>query len=494
MIVRGVPILAMLVTLVLDALPALAHPLGNFTVNHLAKISVGRERVNVRYVLDLAEIPSFQIMRQRNADGRFDRAQLEAWARSVTPTVLAGFTLTADDAPVTLTADAPRARMHPGAGGLPLLYWRVDLHGKLPAARDTRTLRSLRAADRVYVGRIGWKDIIVAPQREPTNELLSYPNALLGSPRRISAIAASIAPSGAAMHVIAEGETVPAPAGSASQVRSNTLSDLLARGSSNPFAVLLTVFVAVGLGALHALEPGHGKTLLAVSLAGARASAKEALILAAGLTFAHTIGVLLLGIALLLTARWIVPEVVYPWITVASGTAVACLGAGALARYVHAHGDDHEHGHAHTSPRDHPLSFGSVVLVAMSGNIAPCPAALVVLLTALMLHHVVYGMIVILAFSLGLAALLTAMGIGVVRGACWISRRPELDRIVAHAPLFSACAISLIGAVMIGRGLERSPLFGTPALGVTLLVLCAIAGYAMSRRHTHARDYGRSNV
>src|SRR4029077_6556674 len=124
--------------------------------------------------------------------------------------------------------------------------------------------------------------------------------------------------------------------GQPSQARPNALSDMLARGRSTPLIFILTLLAAIGLGALHALEPGHGKTLLAVSLVGARATPKQALLLATGLTIAPTAGVLLLGVALLFAARWIVPEAIYPWITFASGLIVASLGASSLARYVRA--------------------------------------------------------------------------------------------------------------------------------------------------------------
>lgn len=512
---KSVSLLITLALVLAATLPAAAHPLGNFTINHLVKIRVAGDHVYARYVLDLAEIPTFQVMRARSASGRFDRAELARWAASVTPTILSDFTLTVDGKRVVLFADAPHARTRPGAGGLPLLYWTADLHAALPRTHRERTLTAI---DRVYQGRLGWKDIVVAPQAEPTHELLHYPGALLGSPRQVSAVSATLAASGAAIGIVAQEQAPPAPAGSSSQVRSNTLSDMIARGSSSPLFVLLTLLTAIGLGALHALEPGHGKTLLAASLVGARATSKQAVILAAGLTFAHTIGVILLGLAMLFAARSIVPEDIYPWITIGSGIAVAVLGARSLARYLHG-AAPHDHGHAlgahdharddhlhhggargqdHIIPGNEPLSFANVVLVAMSGNIAPCPAALVVLLTALTLHQVAYGMVVVVAFSVGLAALLTAMGLGFVRGAAWISTRKEFDRLIANGPMLSASVISLIGAIMIGRGFSDSPAFHASALTVAALVACAIAGYALSaghaHTHAHADEPGRADV
>ena len=150
---------------------------------------------------------------------------------------------------------------------------------------------------------------------------------------------------------------------------------MLARGTGDPAVVALTLLVAVLLGALHALEPGHGKTLLAVSLVGARATMKQAAILAAALTVAHTAGVLALGLAINAFKSYFVPETIYPWITLLSGVAIAIVGARAVERqirlrrplaHVHAHGHDglhdhdhvhvhhaHGHGHGHAHPHAH---------------------------------------------------------------------------------------------------------------------------------------------
>jgi nickel/cobalt transporter (NicO) family protein len=299
-----------------------------------------------------------------------------------------------------------------------------------------------------------------------------------------------------------------------SQARSNTLSDMLARGVHNPLWVVITLVVAIGLGALHALEPGHGKTLLAVSLVGARATSAQALQLAFALTLAHTAGVLALGIILVFAAGWIVPERIYPWITLLSGAVVAFMAASALERTVrknrgaqhdhvglahshesstryphpttgnHSHGHDHGHQHDHALLDGQALSFRKVVLLAMSGNIAPCPAALVVLLAALTLHEITYGLVVIVAFSLGLALVLTALGIGLVRSAAWIATRPHFDKLTAHAPLASACIIAVIGSLMLAQGAGAT--LQTPPVLVALLTLVAIASFAFAPGHTHA--------
>lgn len=462
----------------------------------MVKISVAHGVVGVRYVLDMAEIPTFQVMRSENASGRFNAAQLDAWARDEVKEIQPSIFLGAGASRLMLMPERHAATIRSGAGGLPTMYWTATFGAKLPLGANRITVR-----DDTFAGRIGWKDIVVAPATEPTDELRHYPSALIGSPRSLTAVNIDIL--AGRLHVtplaIESGSAAPQKA---SQVRSNALSDMLARGTSNPWFVVLTLLAAIGLGALHAAEPGHGKTLLAVSLVGARATPKQALLLALGLTVAHTAGVLLLGAVLLLAARWVVPESIYPWITLASGAAVTALGASALARFVkssrgRAHEHDHAHAHHHdrlsTITGDGQLSFRGVMLVAMSGNVAPCPAALVVLLAALTIHEVGYGLAVIVAFSIGLACVLTALGIACVRGAAWISSLPALARLAAFGPLASACVISVIGAVMLGQAAAAGAFDAPPAL-VVLLALSAIALAAFSPGHTHSHEHSHAHA
>ena len=507
-----------------------AHPLGNFTINHLSEISLGGNRAHVRYVLDMAEIPTYATMRERDASGHLSSTQLASWAHDQATETAKALTLSIDGSPLPLTLTAASARTRPGAGGLPTLYLVADYTS--PLTSDARTLRgALTYIDATFPGRLGWRDAIVAPQTEPTRELTVYPSALLGSPRETSAISATLI-AGRAAHVAATSETTEATtaaAPSAGLARSNQLADMLVSGSRSPWFVVLTLLVAIGLGALHALEPGHGKTLLAVSLVGARATFSQAAILAAALTVAHTAGVLALGFAIILLKGTLVPENIYPWITLVSGLAVAIIGARAIQRQIqarmpiahaHAHGHDEAHGHAHEHehhphghshahddhghahhdhshddeaharshaiPGSKPLKFGPTVLAAMSGGVAPCPAALVVLFAAISQNVLAYGLVAIVFFSVGLAATLTGLGIGVVRGAAWLQNRPAFDRFVRFAPLVSAIVISSIGAIMVGQGAVEGGFVTTPIL-VSLIAALAIAGYAFSHPFAHRR-------
>jgi ABC-type nickel/cobalt efflux system permease component RcnA len=304
----------------------------------------------------------------------------------------------------------------------------------------------------------------------------------------------------------------------AGAARMDDLTTVLARNLSDPVVLIGALLIAIGLGALHALEPGHGKTLLAVSLVGARATVPQAAILAAALTLAHTAGVLVFGVVVLTLARYIVPEALYPWVALASGLFVAVLGARALAKELqrrhrrrtetraeaharaaaavfamHAHDhaalDDEAHARAHAIPGTAPLRFRDALIAAASGNVAPCPAALVVLLAAIATHRIGWGLVLIVAFSVGLALTLTGLGVAVVRGAAWLTKRPQFDRFARSAPLFTAAIISTIGAWMIGEALAAQGLSVAPA-AIALLVLAAIAAYSIVR--TTARPFWKA--
>ena len=159
---------------------AQAHPLGNFTINHLTAVHTSRGVVRLIYTLDIAEIPTFQIIHAAPPDP-WTPAQLQRWAYDEAAIVVSGLNIGVDGQRQVLAARDPSARLRPGAGGLPTLYWRASFI--VPV--DPRSVHRMRIEDRVYADRhVGWRDVVVAPATEPTHALTSYPNALIGSPRR----------------------------------------------------------------------------------------------------------------------------------------------------------------------------------------------------------------------------------------------------------------------------------------------------------------------
>jgi ABC-type nickel/cobalt efflux system permease component RcnA len=328
--------------------------------------------------------------------------------------------------------------------------------------------------------RIGWRDIVVAPENDPTHALTAYPSALIGSPRRNAVAKFDAAAPGRLANVTIEAGDA-ARGSAATLIPTAYLSDLLARSTDSFWSFALIALTAFALGCLHGLEPGHGKTVLAFTLVGAHATVRQAAILALALTFAHTIAVVLLGAALFLFAGF-ASETVFGWLALASGIAVAFIGARSLnAAIAHARAP-HEHSGGFAG--DRPLSLWSAIVAASSGGIAPCPAAIVVLLTALRLHRTGEGMLLVVIFSLGLAAVLSLIGIGVVRGASWLSRRAAFARVAPYAPIATAAIISVLGAAMVGQGFVAQGI-APSALSIAVLVILAVAGYALVPRHDH---------
>jgi ABC-type nickel/cobalt efflux system permease component RcnA len=226
--------------------------------------------------------------------------------------------------------------------------------------------------------------------------------------------------------------------------------------------LLLLLLAAAGWGAVHALSPGHGKTMVAAYLVGTRGTARQAVALGATVTVSHTVGVFGLGAVTLGLSQWVLPETLYPWLTLVSGLMILAVGAavlngrlrawrGAAANHHHhdgghVHGHDHGHGHDHAAPRD--LTGRSLVALGASAGIIPCPSALVVLLAAVAQHEIALGLLLIVAFSLGLASTLTAVGLLVVRASRLLERATRARRAAVALPAVSALVIVGAGLLL----------------------------------------------
>lgn len=442
-----------------------AHPLGNFSVNHLTSVRISAERVDVRYLLDQAEIPTFQ------ERGRPAAAILAAKRRAVGR----GLTLRVDGRAVVLAFAGPGSITFPrGAGGLRTTRVELRLRAVVPAGRHV-----VRIDDRTFAGRVGWKDIVVRPGRgtdvrsnvpasEPTGDLRAYPRSLLTRPADRRAATFSVLPGDGA--VIA-----PRPDGSgltATTARRDGFAGLLEDAAAGRGVLALVLLAAFGWGALHALSPGHGKAMVAAYLVGSRGTAHDALALGATVTITHTIGVFALGLVALTLSAYVLPEDLYPWLNLVAGLMVVVVGAGVLrARlrerrgrgghgHAHAEGQSHTHPHgrAHTHDHDHRerLSGRGLIALGASAGLIPCPSALVVLLAAISQHEIALGMLLIVAFSLGLAATLTALGLAVVWTADLAGRLPRSRGAAAAArliPLASAVAVLGVGVALTAQAM-----------------------------------------
>jgi ABC-type nickel/cobalt efflux system permease component RcnA len=223
--------------------------------------------------------------------------------------------------------------------------------------------------------------------------------------------------------------------------------------------------IAAFWGAVHALTPGHGKALVAGYLIGTKGRPRDAVLLGATVTVTHTAGVFALGLVTLVLSQFIVPESLYPWLTLVSGLLVVGVGASVLvqrirtrrtpAHHVHHHGHkhDHHHHHRHTHDDSSTVSSRGVVGVGIAAGLLPCPSALVVLLSAIALHRIGFGFALIAAFSLGLAATITGIGLVAVLARRTFGRLSVDGPLVRALPAVSAFVILLVGAAITARAL-----------------------------------------
>ena len=243
----------------------------------------------------------------------------------------------------------------------------------------------------------------------------------------------------------------------------NAFTELIATRTLSFWFLVTAAFIAFGLGALHALEPGHGKTIVAAYLVGSRGTAWHAFLLGVIVTLSHTAGVFALGAITLYASRYIVPEQLYPWLGVFSGLTIAGLGGYMLLRrwtgveVEHSHVSGEMHGHWFSSKKDKPatqtetpvksVSLYQLFTLGITGGIIPCPAALVVLLSAFTLHRIGLGLFLIVAFSLGLAAVLIGFGMLMVYGRRFMARiKADGPLTTRWLPVASAGFMTLLGA------------------------------------------------
>jgi ABC-type nickel/cobalt efflux system permease component RcnA len=237
-----------------------------------------------------------------------------------------------------------------------------------------------------------------------------------------------------------------------------SLSRLLHQGQIGWSAMLLAMLAAFAFGAVHALSPGHGKTLVAAYLVGSRGTPRHAVFLGLTVTFTHTVSVFALGLVTLYLSRFVLPETITPILGAISGVTIVWVGATLLYRrtvgrraapvaagLAHDHGD----GRVHTHVPDE-ISVGGLIALGASGGLVPCPSALVLLLTSVSLGRVGFGLTLLVAFSAGLAMVLTGIGLAVLYAKHWLPDRAKTaeNPWFRYLPVASAAFIVCIGIAM----------------------------------------------
>jgi ABC-type nickel/cobalt efflux system permease component RcnA len=451
---------------------AAAHPLGNFTVNRYSRIEPSGNRVYVLYVLDLAEIPTFQARPAVRAEGEV------RYAARTAASIAGRLDLKVAGRRLPLTPLRHVIAFPPGQAGLHTTRLEaVFVSPPLPAGAASATYRDMNFGDR-----IGWKEVVVeqgrgarvlspsVPSRSISEELLAYPKNLLQSPLDVSSARLSLVPGhglGVAP-VLRDRRTLDRRA-AVRAVADGGFAALIAHARLTVWFVVGSLFVAFFWGAAHALSPGHGKSIVAAYLVGSRGTARHAVLLGLTVTVTHTIGVFALGLITLSLSQFIVPDRLYPWLNLVSALLIVCVGLSVLRWRVrewrrpgrgdvqdHHHGHDHDHhGHSHDHSHDPALGLRRLLGVGISGGIIPCPTALVVLLAAISLHRVGYGLVLILAFSVGLAAAMTGIGLLAVSAKRAFGRVDFERGVVRLLPALSALVVLGLGLAMTVRALPK---------------------------------------
>jgi nickel/cobalt exporter len=519
------------------ARPAQAHPMGNFSINHYVKIIPRSKTIDLYYIIDMAEIPTFQETESNGLVPKVGDPALGRYLIRQDEHLKKGLVLLAGGHQLSLETVSRQAIFPAGAGGLPTMKMGFVYQARLNGPVDSLPL-ALHYSDGNFPGRAGWKEIVAidgpgaalvnssASSTDRSLELTNYPTDLLHSPPQTleAELTIKAAAPGAFVDTNQKGwlTTSVHLAENRQLTPRSSFTELITSQRSDGLFLLAAALIAATLGGFHALEPGHGKTLVAAYLVGSRGTARHAVLLGGIVTASHTISVYALGFITLYASQWIMPEQLYPWLGAASGLLVAGIGSVLFVRrylsfdgsqhhhrqdfHVHAHDGEHHdqsaasaHRHTwwgghvkeshkdlhlphhrrhthepeihHHGPASHVIPDSSVVtdssvslkslfILGVTGGIVPCPAALVVLLGALALHRLAFGLFLIVAFSVGLAAVLICLGLAMVYAQRFMTRFGARGPLIERwLPLASSAVITVVGLALTLSALTSAGVF-----------------------------------
>lgn len=473
--------------------PAQAHPMGTLSTNRSAILVVGPSTTKLRYTVDFAEVPS-----QAEAP-RYDTLGRDAWAGARMAELAPGLHLRAGGADTPLQPGACFGSDSQGEGGLRVLSLLCELRAApLPAG-------PVELVDDNFAGTVGWRELRIVGDGVDVGEgttpaavsvgEVPLPFGLPADTMKLTSLGATVGAKGAGTTAAT---TAPAK-------QKDALAALIASDDLSPRFMAAALLSALLLGMGHALSPGHGKTVVAAYLVGSRGTVGQALLLGMTVTATHVSSVLALGAVTLWLSEYVVAETLYPWIGVSSGLGVVLVGWGLFRsrlrawrrasapvlahEHDHAHAApvtplpagsaayafapapaaasgwlDHDHGpggheHIHRDDRGEPVSLGRLLVLGITGGAVPCPSALVVLLVAISLHRILFGMALIVVFSIGLAGVLMAIGVAVVRAQGLVDRFSGAGRALKWMPVVSAAAVMVLGVGIAVQSAREGGLF-----------------------------------
>lgn len=554
----------------------LAHPLGNFTVNHYARLEIETNEIRVRYVLDWAEIPTFQEKQKMDADnnGEISDAERAAYLETLLPRLIPNLKLAVNsqDTPLVLDPGSTQFEFLEGQGGLQVM--RVAMWLQAPFALSANG-DAIEFQDKNFPERLGWREIVIVggngvsiqnsnvPGQDLSQELTAYPEELLNNPPNVRRAAFTAARGSGSSSIHPENPITTGALGAFDRTRDEFGKLVSANQELTPIVLLISFLAAIGLGALHAFSPGHGKAVVGAYLVGSRGNWQHAVFLGGVVTLTHTAGVYALGFVTLFLSAYVLPEQLFPWLGFISGLLVAIIGVQLFLQRVraarsqttsydkarahfHAHENGHEHTdahphhehdhahphehhhhehahdhqhetehvhthadgttHSHPESANHPIaqslsrakarepnlsfspshphehhshdfatpeqeaaharehlaeiqalekpSWRNLLSLGISGGLLPCPSALVVMLSAIALGRVLYGLFLIVGFSLGLAGVLVLTGLALLYAGKFAGRMFGGNRVgnfMRYVPIVGAFFVALLG---IGIALE----------------------------------------
>lgn len=491
------------VLLTVGAPAASAHPLGNFTVNVYSGVLVAPTAVNVLIVVDSAEIPTLETF--PDAATGVDEAMADSYRIERCADLAGAAEVRVDGTRAPLAVTSSEVTFPAGEAGLPTtrLTCRLGTSTQLDTVGSALSYQLSRQADR-----LGWREITAVgdgvtlenstvASTSPSGVLSAYPADLLSSPLDIQDASMDIRSGSGVV-------TGSAPEGTPSDPYSRGVDRLTAAYTNLiashdltlPFGIL-AFGLALVLGAMHAFAPGHGKALMAATLVGREGSLRQAVTIGLSVTVTHSVGVLVLGLALTLTSL-VTPEKVYPWLGLVSGVLLVGIGLTLLANasrrqpsldaaavtttagsahgghshshHQHAHGDSasvpapHSHGFFTHTHEPKQLGTRSLLAVGFTGGLVPSPSALLVLLGGIALGRAWFGVVLVVAYGLGMAAALVGVGLALVRCRDWLERQSARLTLHGHGtglrfvtrwlPAATAALVILLGLGVAARAVS----------------------------------------
>jgi nickel/cobalt transporter (NicO) family protein len=475
-----------------------ASLLGNFTINQFSGLRVADDAIEVHYAVVFGQLPALRELHEADTDhnGVTSQEERDVYVARLAQSLAQSLEVRVDGGRVPLRASHWSSSLPKEQAGFSL---RVEVYFDAALTTLAGGARRIDFANHNYAGRLGWNEITVDSGSEiAIFDTSAYSTSLTGglidalqslpdsgplNERAARFEVARTLPPGAKRIAPRPGTKVSLPATLSSSDKSSApaesawislktrqLIDSISAPQLTHRVIALALLAALLLGAVHALSPGHGKTIVGAYLIGSRGTPRHAVFLGATVTITHTVGVFLLGFATLYASQYIVPEKLFPLLSLVSALLVFSMGGVLLVQRVwaarrtpifylvgtmpatptrmHSHGGGPLHSHLPPGAAGERVTWRSLLTLGISGGLVPCPSAMVLLLAAVALNKTAFGMLLVVAFSVGLAITLTAVGLAFLYARNRLPRARPGARWPRLLPVASAATITLLGVAL----------------------------------------------